>query len=496
MPSFSKLTAIAALTLSFVSVAPWNSSSKLATHKRRAGADDVEFHTYHPPATYEVFEGGVHSLVSRAMQDGSVPVSVDDASIDYLAKKLGVSKESLEVKSGYKGDTPTHVYVSQNQRYGKRGILQRRQDYGAKVASSDPKLSETEAISTVETHLGAKHNGFPIKTEYVFQDTDHTALAYIVQVRNDKSWLEAFVDADSGKVVNVIDFVAHASYRAVPWTSQDPTCVGFKVFTDPADKTASPNRWHQDSAGSYNFTRGNNVVAFKGKKNETTAQSADGLVFDYAWDETTEPDTQQNLDAARTSAFYISNLDHDLMYEYGFTEEAFNFQDDNYGKGGEGGDAVEMYIQAPGSDNANFATPPDGQPGHCNLYLWDLATPKRDGDLPNDVITHEFTHGLTNRMTGGGTGRCLSTTEAGGMGEGWSVTTAFWTEQNSTKIKDYALGAWVYNNPKGIRSVLYSADMKVDPCAYGTVKTKHEVHAIGEIWATLPLEVYAALVQK
>jgi len=31
-----------------------------------------------------------------------------------------------------------------------------------------------------------------------------------------------------------------------------------------------------------------------------------------------------------------------------------------------------------------------------------------------------MTHGVTNRMTGGGTGRCLQTTEAGGMGEGWS----------------------------------------------------------------------------
>lgn len=215
------------------------------------------------------------------------------------------------------------------------------------------------------------------------------------------------------------------SYRAVPWSSQDPTWDGFKVFTDPADKSASPSGWHQDSAGSYNFTRGNNVVAYKGDETETTAQSADGLVFDYAWDENAEPDTQQNLDAARTSAFYISNMYHDLMYKYGFTEEAFNFQDDNYGKRGEGGDAIEIYVQAPGSDNANFATPPDGQPGHCNMYLWDFTTPKRDGDLSNDVITHEFTHGLTNRMTGGETGRYLSTTEAGGIGEGWSDTTTF-----------------------------------------------------------------------
>jgi len=35
-----------------------------------------------------------------------------------------------------------------------------------------------------------------------------------------------------------------------------------------------------------------------------------------------------------------------------------------------------------------------------------------------------MTHGVTNRMTGGGTGRCLQTLEAGGMGEGWSDTMA------------------------------------------------------------------------
>jgi extracellular elastinolytic metalloproteinase len=45
---------------------------------------------------------------------------------------------------------------------------------------------------------------------------------------------------------------------------------------------------------------------------------------------------------------------------------------------------------------------------------------RRDGALENDIIVHEMTHGITNRMTGGGTGRCLQTTEAGGMGEGWS----------------------------------------------------------------------------
>lgn len=44
--------------------------------------------------------------------------------------------------------------------------------------------------------------------------------------------------------------------------------------------------------------------------------------------------------------------------------------------------------------------------------------PMRDGSLENDILVHENAHGLTNRMTGGGTAACLQTTEARGLGEG------------------------------------------------------------------------------
>ena len=46
--------------------------------------------------------------------------------------------------------------------------------------------------------------------------------------------------------------------------------------------------------------------------------------------------------------------------------------------------------------------------------------PERDGSLENDIITHENTHGMTNRMVGGGTAACLQTLESGGLGEGMS----------------------------------------------------------------------------
>ena len=59
-------------------------------------------------------------------------------------------------------------------------------------------------------------------------------------------------------------------------------------------------------------------------------------------------------------------------------------------------------------------------------------------------------------MSGGGTGRCLQTTEAGGMGEGWSDALAEWTEQESGAITDYVPGDYVTNNANGIRTAPYS----------------------------------------
>ena len=104
--------------------------------------------------------------------------------------------------------------------------------------------------------------------------------------------------------------------------------------------------------------------------------------------------------------------------------------------------------------------------------------PQRDGALSNDIVVHEYTHGITNRLTGGGTGRyvdwfnswfianlykptihrCLQTTESGALGEGWSDALADWTEQVPS-IKDFTLGSWVRNNTAGIRTMPYSTNM-------------------------------------
>src|SRR5262249_40350089 len=97
---------------------------------------------------------------------------------------------------------------------------------------------------------------------------------------------------------------------------------------------------------------------------------------------------------------------------------AGNFQTNNFGLGGRGGDPVLAEAQdGSGTNNANFSTPPDGSSGRVQMYLW-TGTPQRDGDLDQGVIIHELTHGTSNRLIGNATG--LAGTQGGGMGEGWS----------------------------------------------------------------------------
>ncbi|KAG8937226.1 hypothetical protein FRC00_006966 [Tulasnella sp. 408] len=572
MPVFSKITTTLSAVLALTSVvhaaplqpAPASEHNyQLSTHRRHVGASNVEFVSYHPPSSYKTFHDGDHSVLSRSVNathlvtrapagPSGVSPEVEEAALSYLSEQTGLSKDSLKVRSGYTNDIgTTHVYLTQmlngipvtngvaNISFDKDGKVVA---FGSNMVKPDqispptPSFPQSSAIQSAVKALSIDHYAaIPVTLSYVLQPapsgTDPNRkwamLTHQFQLRNADSskWVQAYVDATNpkkGEVVHVVDFVADASYHAIPLNKQDPTWAengepnAFTMITDPQDMGASPKGWHATSSKSYTDTKGNNVMSYTSPSlstgfvlfdlilgwitsplMKTTQQSSPGLVFDYKWDASTEPTTKQNMDVARVNAFYIVNKYHDILYMFGFDEKAYNFQIDNFGKGGKGNDAIEMQVQASsGTNNANFATPGDGQAGHCNMYLWTYTTPKRDGDLENDIITHELTHGLTNRMTGGGTGQCLQSTEAGGMGEGWSDTLAFWSEQNSTTEVPFTIGGWVINDPKGIRSYPYTTDMKINPYTYGSVASKTEVHAIGEVWATMLVGVYWALVKE
>ena len=125
------------------------------------------------------------------------------------------------------------------------------------------------------------------------------------------------------------------------------------------------------------------------------------------------------------------------------------------------------------------------------MYIWNTATPYRDGDLEAGIVIHELSHGLSTRLTGGPSdSSCLGWGESGGMGEGWGgetthrildsvifercVTDFLATTVRSNKVySDYAMGAWAANREKGIRNYIYSLVSTICQTLY-----KRNVHAV------------------
>ncbi|CAL1708409.1 unnamed protein product [Somion occarium] len=459
-------------------------------------------------ATHRTFGSGVdHPLSKRA------GVTIGDSALAFIHKKLGLSDDDVRVRSSFESSGAAHAYVQQKLNgvpvaNAVANVAFNRDNkvvaFGSSfvkpshVASADPSIKVEDAIKTAEEKLGGKFDAenFPAPTlEYVAQADGSAKLAHVFQVRNEDAnrWFEAFVDAHSGDLVSVTDFVSKATYRVLP-INKEVLTEGFENLTDPQDTIASPQGWHSDGTTTTTTTAGNNAIAYKSSTSGTSSQSASGE-FIYQQNPSQAPTTTANLNTARVNAFYIVNTIHDIAYRYGFTESAFNFQNSNFNKGGKANDRVTVSVQdSAGTDNADFSTPPDGQSGHMRMFLWDLTSPDRDGALENDIIVHENTHGITNRMTGGGTGRCLQTTEAGGMGEGWSDALAEWTEHDSATVSDYVMGQYVIDDPAGIRSHPYSTSATTNPLRYSSVGELNEVHNIGEVWANLLHNVYAALI--
>ncbi|QRV93969.1 extracellular metalloproteinase MEP [Ceratobasidium sp. AG-Ba] len=508
MAPLAKLAAVAMMIASGVVAAPWDSTVRQSTHRvRSVGPQGTKLQTYHPEPVYETYgvDGVDHPLTKRGIKDAS---SVDAAK-SFLESKLGVAADAVSHRTGSNSDVAEHQYFRQqfnglpvanavaNVALKNNKVV----SFGASfvkpksVAAATPKLTKDQAIAKAEAATGAKYNSWPTSVEYFAKDSDHVVLTHVVQVQNDQTgeWYATYVDAATGEVVNIVSFVADASYHVVPLGKQDIT-QGYSTVSNPADTTASPSGWHTGTT-----TAGNNVISYKSSTSGVTSQSSATNNYEYVLNTAASPATSPNVDAARVNSFYIANVIHDITYKYGFDEASYNFQDSNGSKGGKGNDRVQISVQdSSGTNNANFATPPDGQHGQMRMFTWTYTSPNRDGALENDIVTHEYTHGISNRLTGGGTGSCLGTTEAGGMGEGWSDALADWMDQESAAdaSKDYTLGSYVVNKAAGIRTYPYSTSKSTNPLTYASLATRNEVHAIGELWALMWHEIYYSLVAK
>jgi len=170
---------------------------------------------------------------------------------------------------------------------------------------------------------------------------------------------------------------ATPAYRVLPLPVESPAHGNRSLVIAP-QSLASPFGWHDINGipgQEYTYTRGNNAWAYEDSGNLNSgseAKSAAGganLNFDFPFDPNAAP--AQNKDAAITNLFYMTNMMHDLFYSFGFDEPAGNYQVNNYGKTGNGGDPVlAEALDGSGENNANFDPTPDGFIGRMQMYTW------------------------------------------------------------------------------------------------------------------------------
>lgn len=229
---------------------------------------------------------------------------------------------------------------------------------------------------------------------------------------------------------------------------------------------------------------------------------------------------------AETHLFYLANWYHDRLFNLGFNEAAGNFQALNFSGMGLSGDRVLGDSQDNlSANNANFSTPQDGISGRMQMFRFIGPTIDRDGALDAEIVLHEMTHGLSNRLIGNGAG--LAWSPGVGMGEGWSDFYAL-SLLNNTNADDpnlrYAMGAYATykfisgtfldNYVYGIRRFPYSTDNTVNPMTWadadqwtanyaGGVPISPrgieangalEVHNLGEIWGLTLWEMRSRII--
>ena len=135
--------------------------------------------------------------------------------------------------------------------------------------------------------------------------------------------------------------------------------------------------------------------------------------------------------------------------------------------------------------------------------------PLRVGDLDTATIIHEYSHGVSNRLTGGLNLNCLTGQEQ--MGEGWGDWHAITALIDTTKddpdgprgIYPYVL----YEPPRtsdGLRNRPYSRNMEIQPSTYDSIKqgawlngaSLSQPHGIGHAWSAILWDMVWDLIEK
>lgn len=370
----------------------------------------------------------------------------------------------------------------------------------------------------------------------------------LTEDQTQQSTYEVYVN--SGAMINVADSPAPAAptvfnpgdgTQGLPIIRTNVNRIG-----NESPYTFNNNGWISDAT---NVTDGNNVesgldlVSPDGIDAGTQATGDPFRVFSSVWnpppgipDPGDDPTTVDARRGAVIQQFYIMNLYHDELYRLGFTEQARNFQANNFGRGGLGNDRVSAEGQDfVGFNNANFTTPADGQRPKMQMFVFNAPTPDRDGTVDAEIMLHEATHGTSNRLHANSDGLTSGMSRA--MGEGWSdfYAHALLSEPGDPIGGTYPLSGYLLLNgfgavgttnyyygirrfPKAIMSAiggpqnrpfnpLTFADidqtkLNTTDGAYPAMFGAHissnadQVHAAGEVWSSALWEIRARMIQR
>lgn len=137
----------------------------------------------------------------------------------------------------------------------------------------------------------------------------------------------------------------------------------------------------------------------------------------------------------------------------------------------------------------------------ANLYLY------ADGDYDNVIIGHEYGHGISNRLVGGGAAGCMTNYEQ--MGEGWSDWFGLMLQlkagDNGADPKE--VGTFVINQPTtgvGIRDFPYSTDITVNPRTFADSNIEIPIdpadtayrYKVGEMWTSILWDLTWSYINK
>ncbi len=528
-------------------------------HSALFGHDDAALDAARVSRDYITAQNGMHTAIWQQQHQG-----IDVFEGVFIAHTTGQG-ELVNVASQFVPD-PAQAAGNGDLIFAAAGLIAPAITAVDALAAASAHLDEEPLlageVTAVDEPIGPerrqKFRGGALKGEasvrlcWLPMDENELKLCWRVMLKTRQSLARyrVVVDAATGEVLVrhcMTTDLSNASYRVFTGDSPTPFSPGYSspgntnqpaqvarslVTLSALNTTASPNGWIDDGV---NETRGNNVDAHADANGDDQPdlprpQGSPNRVFDFPLDLAQEPGTHR--DASVVNLFYWCNWMHDKLWALGFTEGAGNFQNNNFGRGGVGGDAVLAQAQdGEGVNNANFSyTDDDGEVCYIQMYLWNDATPDRDGSLDTEIMLHEYTHGLSQRLVGAGTG--LNKPQSKGMGEGWSdfYAIALLSQSGDNLGANIAAGGYVLfdylydgggyprfreNYYFGIRRYPYSTDMTKNPLTFKDIDYQQadphddvpmsqrrpfsgggEVHDQGEVWCAMLWEARANLIQK